>query len=100
MDLVYGFLLGCVLLAASTVYWYWLSRLLPARHCYPLWLSVPLHQLFTLLLVFALGVTPAQGWFSFGLFCLLCAVVLGLLLLPLMMFVRYVSRCRPLQDKI
>jgi hypothetical protein len=61
---------------------------------------VPLHQLLTLAVVFGLGVTPAQGWFSFTLFCLLCSFVLGLLLLPLLMFIRYVERCRPLQDKI
>jgi hypothetical protein len=100
VDLLYGFLLGCTLLGGGTLYWYWLSRSLPARHCYPLWLSVPLHQLLTLALVFGLGVTPAQGWFSFTLFCLLCALLLGLLLLPLMVFIRYVERCRPLQDKI
>lgn len=100
MDFVYGFLLGCALLAAGTLFWYGLSRQLPVRHCYPLWVSVPLHQLLTLLLVFSLGVTPAQGWFSFTLFCVFTAVTLGLLLAPLMMFVRYVGRCRPLQDKI
>lgn len=100
MDLVYGFLLGCGLLASSTLYWYWLSRNLSAKYCYPLWFSVPLHQLLTLLTVFGLGVTPAQGWFSFTLLCLSCALLLGLLLLPLFMFVRYVEQCRPLQDKI
>lgn len=100
MDLSFGFLLGCTLLGGSTCYWYLLSRTLAPRHCYPLWLSVPLHQLLTLAVVVGLGVTPAQGWFSFTLLCLLVAVVLGLLLLPLMIFLRYVQRCRPLQDKI
>lgn len=100
MDLLFGFLLGCALLGGGTLYWYLLSRSLAPRHCYPLWLSVPLHQLLTLALVFSLGVTPVQGWFSFTLFCLLVAFVLGLLLLPILMFLRYVARCRPLQDKI
>lgn len=100
MDLFFGFLLGCTLLGGGTLYWYLLSRSLAPRHCYPLWLSVPVHQLLTLVLVFGLGVTPAQGWFSFTLFCLTVAFVLGLLLLPFMVFLRYVERCRLLQDKI
>lgn len=100
MDLYYGFVLGCTLLGSGTLYWHYVNRNLAARHCYPLWLSVPIHQLLTLAVVFGLGVTPAQGWFSFTLFCLTVALVLGLLLLPFMVFLRYVQRCRPLQDKI
>lgn len=100
MDLLFGFLLGCALLGGGTLYWYLLSRSLAPRHCYPLWLSVPVHQLLTLVIVFGLGVSPAQGWFSFTLFCVLTALLLGLLLLPVLVFLRYVERCRPLQDKI
>ncbi|WP_031570871.1 hypothetical protein [Rheinheimera texasensis] len=100
MDLLFGFLLGCSLLGGGTLYWHLLSRSLAPRHSYPLWLSVPVHQLLTLAVVVGLGVTPAQGWFSFTLFCVLVALLLGLLLLPILMFLRYVERCRPLQDKI
>lgn len=100
VDLLQGLLLGLFLLGCSALFWHVLQQRLPARYCYPLWWSVPLHQLLTLLLIWQLGVTPAQGWFGFTLLALLCSSALGLLLVPVFVFVRYARRCRPLQEKI
>jgi hypothetical protein len=100
VDLLQGLLLGLFLLGSSALFWRALQLRLPARYCYPLWLSVPLHQLLTLSLIWLLGVTPAQGWFGYTLLALLCTAVLGLLLVPVFVFARYAQRCQPLREKI
>lgn len=100
MDLFIGFGLGVVLLAASALFWQACQRTVPARYLYPLWLSVPLHQLLSLALVLATGITPATGWFAFALLLAVTLLATAMLLLPLLVFIRYTAACRPLQDKI
>lgn len=100
MDLFIGFGLGLLLLAASALFWWACRYKVPARYLYPLWLSVPLHQLLSLALVLTVGITPEHGWFTFGLLLALTVLLTALLLLPLLVFVRYTALCRPLQDKI
>jgi hypothetical protein len=100
MQIWLGFITGVLLLWISGMFWLYCQRRIAARYLYPLWLSVPLHQLLSLLIVLALGITPEQGAVPFLLLLACTLAGVALLLLPLMVFIRYTALCRPLQDKI
>ncbi len=100
MQIWLGFITGVLLLGLSGLFWWSCQRRIAARYLYPLWLSVPLHQLLSLLLVLALGITPAQGAVPFLLLLTVTLTGVALLMLPLMVFIRYTALCNPLQDKI
>lgn len=100
MPIWLGFFTGILLLVLSGLFWLGCQRRLPARYLYPLWLSVPLHQLLSLLIVLAAGITPEHGAWPFLLLLTITLIGVACCLLPLLAFIRYSAACRPLQDKI